>query len=52
MKMENESNIPKKIHYVWLGNASKPRSVIDCINSWKEKMLIMKLNVGMRMYLM
>ena len=36
--MENESNIPKKIHYVWLGNASKPRSVIDCINSWKEKM--------------
>jgi hypothetical protein len=30
--------IPRKIHYVWLGNGPKPTSVQDCINSWKEKM--------------
>lgn len=30
--------IPRKIHYVWLGNDSLPASVKDCINSWKKCM--------------
>lgn len=28
--------IPKRIHYVWLGNAPMPASVTDCIKSWKK----------------
>lgn len=32
------STIPKKIHYVWLGKAKLPASVIDCIKSWKKHM--------------
>ena len=28
--------IPKKIHYVWLGDADKPTQVVKCINSWKR----------------
>ena len=28
--------IPKKIHYVWVGTAEKPDSVIKCIESWKK----------------
>lgn len=28
--------IPKKIHYIWIGNQSKPESIIKCINSWKK----------------
>ena len=27
--------IPKKIHYVWVGNTEKPRLVQECIKSWK-----------------
>jgi len=30
--------IPKKIHYVWLGGASKPHLVNMCILSWKDKL--------------
>lgn len=29
-------NIPKIIHYVWLGGKEKPQSVINCIESWKR----------------
>lgn len=28
--------IPKIIHYCWVGNASKPKSVLYCIESWKK----------------
>ncbi|MGL5984838.1 MAG: glycosyltransferase [Cetobacterium sp.] len=28
----------KKIHYIWLGKASKPNIMDICINSWKEKL--------------
>ncbi len=28
--------IPKKIHYVWLGNQEKPDLVKNCIASWKK----------------
>lgn len=28
--------IPKKIHYVWIGDKQKPKFVLDCINTWKE----------------
>lgn len=28
--------IPKKIHYIWIGNQSKPESIIKCIDSWKK----------------
>jgi len=28
--------IPKKIHYIWIGNSQKPDIVHKCINSWKH----------------
>ncbi|MEE0799903.1 MAG: polysaccharide pyruvyl transferase family protein [Gemmiger sp.] len=28
--------IPKIIHYCWVGNATKPSSVLYCIQSWKK----------------
>ena len=28
--------IPKIIHYCWVGNAPKPKSVLYCIESWKK----------------
>ncbi|MBR1762689.1 MAG: glycosyl transferase [Eubacterium sp.] len=28
--------IPKIIHYCWFGGNEKPKSVLKCINSWKE----------------
>lgn len=28
--------IPKKIHYIWIGNQSKSESIIKCIDSWKK----------------
>ncbi|WP_412503566.1 glycosyltransferase family 32 protein [Shewanella indica] len=31
-------NIPKVIHYVWMGKSDKPISVIKCIDSWKKKL--------------
>ncbi len=30
------SNIPKKIHYCWVGGNPKPQSVLYCIDSWKR----------------
>lgn len=36
MKENKETLIPKKIHYCWFGKKEKPKSVIDCINSWKK----------------
>ena len=30
--------IPKKLHYIWLGNNSKPNLMDICINSWREKL--------------
>lgn len=30
--------IPKKIHYIWLGEAKKSNLVNICIRSWREKM--------------
>ena len=29
--------IPKKIHYIWVGEKEKPKDVQRCINSWKKK---------------
>ncbi|WP_242687979.1 glycosyltransferase family 32 protein [Photorhabdus stackebrandtii] len=28
--------IPKKIHYVWVGDKPKPQFVLDCIDTWKK----------------
>ncbi|MCW7549783.1 glycosyltransferase [Photorhabdus sp. APURE] len=28
--------IPKKIHYVWVGDKPKPQFVLDCIATWKK----------------
>ncbi|CDH04386.1 glycosyl transferase [Xenorhabdus bovienii] len=28
--------IPKKIHYVWVGDKPKPQFVLDCIQTWKK----------------
>ena len=28
--------IPKTIHYVWVGDAPKPRQVLDCVESWRR----------------
>lgn len=28
--------IPKKIHYVWVGEKKKPPIVMSCIESWKK----------------
>lgn len=41
--MENDTNliknhIPKKIHYVWMGNGKKSADILKCINSWKKFM--------------
>lgn len=30
--------IPKRIIYCWFGGNEKPQGVINCINTWKEKM--------------
>lgn len=30
--------IPKKIHYIWLGDKAKSNSINICINSWYEKL--------------
>lgn len=30
------TNIPKKIHYCWVGGNPKPQSVLYCIESWKK----------------
>lgn len=34
----NPNNIPKIIHYVWVGGAEKSEFVLKCINSWKKYM--------------
>lgn len=28
--------IPKIIHYCWVGNCPKPKSVLYCIESWRK----------------
>lgn len=28
--------IPKKIHYVWVGNAAKSKDILRCMRSWKK----------------
>lgn len=32
------NNIPKKLHYVWIGDKDKPEIFYECCKSWKEKM--------------
>lgn len=39
--------IPKIIHYCWVGNAPKPKSVLYCIESRKNFAQIMKFESGM-----
>ena len=34
--MKKENQIPKKIHYVWVGGNEKPKDIKKCMNSWKE----------------
>ncbi len=36
MKKDKEYQIPRIIHYFWLGGNPKPESVIKCIDSWKK----------------
>lgn len=31
-----KQNIPKIIHYIWLGGKEKPESVLKCIESWRK----------------
>lgn len=30
------NKIPKKIHYCWFGGKEKPKTIQNCINSWKK----------------
>ena len=32
------TQIPKKLHYVWIGDSEKPEIFNKCLNSWQEKM--------------
>lgn len=32
------NQIPKKIHYIWVGGTPKPPIVLKCMNSWKRYM--------------
>ncbi|ELC8443044.1 mannosyltransferase [Clostridium perfringens] len=32
------NSIPKKLHYCWFGGKDKPKLVVECIKTWKEKM--------------
>lgn len=34
-KLSSNVNIPKIIHYIWLGNNKKPKSFDIAINSWQ-----------------
>lgn len=34
----NKFKIPKVIHYCWFGRGEKSELIINCINSWKEKL--------------
>lgn len=34
--MEINNEIPKIIHYVWVGNNKKDKKTIECIKSWKK----------------
>ncbi len=34
--MEERDQIPKIIHYFWVGGTEKPKSVLVCIDSWKK----------------
>lgn len=34
--MQKIKNIPKRIHYCWIGGSEKPESVVRCIESWKK----------------
>ena len=36
MKIEKDYQIPRVIHYFWLGGNEKPDSVKKCIESWKK----------------
>jgi len=29
-------NIPKKIHYVWIGESPKSEFILKCIESWRK----------------
>ena len=32
------TQIPKKLHYVWIGDSEKPEIFNKCLKSWQEKM--------------
>ena len=32
------TQIPKRLHYVWIGNDEKPEIFHKCLKSWQEKM--------------
>ena len=32
------THIPKKLHYVWIGDSEKPEIFNKCLKSWQEKM--------------
>ena len=32
------TRIPKRLHYVWIGNDEKPEIFHKCLKSWQEKM--------------
>ncbi len=33
-----KNNIPKVIHYVWVGGKEKPKKIKQCIKTWKKVM--------------
>ncbi len=35
--LDNNTNIPKRIHYCWFGGKPKTEGVLKCIESWREK---------------
>ena len=32
------AQIPKRLHYVWIGNDEKPEIFHKCLKSWQEKL--------------
>ena len=34
--MKEKNQIPKVIHYFWVGGTKKPKSVLACLDSWKK----------------
>jgi len=47
------AQIPKRLHYVWIGNDEKPEIFHKCLKSWQEKLPdyeIVEIKAGLQAY--